>query len=315
MSDYYRKCHRPAMETDPYAAMGSYQRFYQSAVYRGAVCPKDWMAFEVGMTSSVRLASTPQSTWSSAFCCKSGDKLDTVVWDLGYEAFFEPYRKEKHACVQTIISHNKILGVGDLATKLEFTKYVKANESAWTETRTVTEYPQTTYPDDQTTSISTWTNTITWYDWDREDITTTVYWPGGRAFYPAWSIEWTAEDNATLDPPWPTLTSDMLIPTWTPGMKIYPGSYDRKGEGTDRQSPTPQTKLGKIGAPIVGTLAGVIGVLLMLGVVLWCLRRRRARKREIRRQNFLQELDVRSGEDGPARRSGSLTLNPEDRRE
>lgn len=256
MSDYYRKCHRPAVETDPYAAMDPYRPYYHSAVYRGAVCPNDWMTFEIGMTSGRGIGTgTLASTWSRALCCKSGDKLDTVVWNLGYEAL-HGYVKESHACVQTIISHNKILGVGDFATKLEFTKDVKANESVWTETRTVTMYPQTTYPDDQTTSISTWTNTITWYDWDRDDIMTTVYWPDGQAFYPAWSIEWTAENNATLDPPWPTLMSDMLIPTWTQGMNIYPGSYDRKGEGTDRHSPTPQTKLGKIEAPIVGTLAG-----------------------------------------------------------
>jgi len=41
-----------------------------------------------------------------------------------------------------------------------------------------------------------------------------------------WAITWAKSDTATLTPQLPTLTSDMRVPTWTPGEKIRDGEYD-----------------------------------------------------------------------------------------
>lgn len=63
-----------------------------------------------------------------------------------------------------------------------------------------------------------------------KDLVTTVAMPSGTAYYPAWSVEWVASDLSTLSPPWPQLASNMLIPTWTEGMYIFPGLYDGDGD-------------------------------------------------------------------------------------
>lgn len=325
-SEYYQKCHRPAGATQPYA----YGLGGESAVYRAAVCPKDWQAFEVGM------GSRRESTWSTALCCKrlvfeiiallivsyakrnehapsadkcySGDMVTTDIWHIGYDKVNYGATTNK-ACARVIDATNDRAPGGLFATRLEFRTQRIVNETAFTLTDTYTFYSRTRFSGDQTTSINTRTRTFIKYHYDTEDITSTVYFTGGRALYPAWSMEWVAEDNASLDPPWPTLTSDMLIPTWSPNMSFDEGQYDNKGEGPD--DTREQTKLGEIGGPIVGALAGLIGLLLILGVAFWCLRRRRTRKNEIKRQNFLHELQPRAGEDGTERRrSGSLTLNP-----
>lgn len=39
--------------------------------------------------------------------------------------------------------------------------------------------------------------------------TTLAPFVAGRAFYPPMSMEWLEEDNKTLDPKWPTLTSNI----------------------------------------------------------------------------------------------------------
>lgn len=59
---------------------------------------------------------------------------------------------------------------------------------------------------------------------------TTEAWPTGTAYYPEWSVEWAASDVSTLSPPWPPLSSNMLIPTWTEGMYVFPGVYDGEGD-------------------------------------------------------------------------------------
>ena len=72
----------------------------------------------------------------------------------------------------------------------------------------------------------------------------------GRAFYPAMTMEWLEEDNKTLDPKWPTLTSDMLVPTWTPEMNlsdvIYTGVFDNRGRGPKAAPPTPPSIPNKV---------------------------------------------------------------------
>ncbi|KAF4439479.1 hypothetical protein F53441_12586 [Fusarium austroafricanum] len=43
----------------------------------------------------------------------------------------------------------------------------------------------------------------------------------------AWTVYWNNSDTSTLSPQLPTLTSDMIVPTWVPGEDIPPGKYDR----------------------------------------------------------------------------------------
>lgn len=47
-----------------------------------------------------------------------------------------------------------------------------------------------------------------------------------------WAITWAKSDTATMTPKLPTLTSEMTVPTWTPGQKIEDGEYDRYRDDT-----------------------------------------------------------------------------------
>ena len=50
-----------------------YGRLKALSVYRGAVCPSGWMAFDVGLASHTLETSRktlPPETWSTARCCK-----------------------------------------------------------------------------------------------------------------------------------------------------------------------------------------------------------------------------------------------------
>lgn len=51
----------------------------------------------------------------------------------------------------------------------------------------------------------------------------------GKTFmvHEGWAITWDKSDTATMTPNLPTLTSEMSVPTWTPGQKIEDGQYDR----------------------------------------------------------------------------------------
>lgn len=87
---------------------------------------------------------------------------------------------------------------------------------------------------------------------------------GGRMFYPPWSIEWTNEDNATLDPKWPTMTNDILIRTWVPGDTIY-DFYENKATGPI--PPQPAATKNKVMIPILAVLGAVIlALLIVMGV-------------------------------------------------
>lgn len=107
------------------------------------------------------------------------------------------------------------------------------------------------------------------YDgYDTVETTSIIYWIGGRAYYPGWSVEWMAEDNVTLSPPWPTLTSDMVIPTWVPGKNIMDnyGQYDNKGKGRTRPTPFPKSKFDRVGVPVIAALAALLGLVLLGGL-------------------------------------------------
>lgn len=98
---------------------------------------------------------------------------------------------------------------------------------------------------------------------------------GGRMLYAPWSFEWLNEDNATLDPNWPTMTNDMLIQTWVPGDTVY-DFYENKGNGP----PPPQQPVtkNKVIIPILAVLGALILALL---IVISCMWRRHEKAMEI----------------------------------
>lgn len=62
---------------------------YHKKAYRNAVCPQDWVAFNIGLTSGGKNYETrteSMSTWSTAVCCKSGHEVVTDTFRLYYEA-------------------------------------------------------------------------------------------------------------------------------------------------------------------------------------------------------------------------------------
>lgn len=142
---------------------------------------------------------------------------------------------------------------------------------------------KTSYP------FSIYTNTITR---DGSTLTTTgIYTPivytqltlpftKGRAFYAAMSMEWFEEDNKTLEPRWPTLTSDMLIPTWSPGSTSsifnYNGVFDHRGRGP-KAAPPPSVP-SKVAIPVIAVLATLLA--LSLGALLLMLWRGRKFNRQ-----------------------------------
>ena len=137
--------------------------------------------------------------------------------------------------------------------------------STWTDTIIEREYCTDKRSPIPTNTYTT-TQTTVGYHGDYMDVKVPVN--GGRKFYPPWSIEWTNEDNATLDPKWPTMTNDMLIRTWVPGDKIH-DSYENKGTGPTL--PQPAVSKYKVMIPILAVLGTVI---LALIIVIGCMCRR-----------------------------------------
>ncbi|KAH7375526.1 hypothetical protein B0T11DRAFT_314065 [Plectosphaerella cucumerina] len=73
----------------------------------------------------------------------------------------------------------------------------------------------------------------------------------------AWRITWRASDIPTLTPQPPSLTSNMRVPTWTPGEVIPDGKYDLNIENGDSAHNRAWKSLGlfvMIGVPIIGSL-------------------------------------------------------------
>lgn len=123
------------------------------------------------------------------------------------------------------------------------------------------------------TIVSATTFTISTYT----DMSSTLYLTSGRAFYPAWSVEWEGSDNPSLSPQWPVLTNDMLIPTWIPGEEVLSGVYDNKGEGVRIE---PRHDLDRWVLPMVIVLGVFLG--LSLGALLfslWRLAKERRRRK------------------------------------
>lgn len=182
------------------------------------------------------------------------------------------WRTSVRACVQTItVADNHIFGGEPAVTAMPYSTWYKVNES-WAGG------PEKSY-----------------YDYERVTTTSTIFWVGGRAYYPGWSVEWVAEDNATLNPPWPTLTSDMVIPTWVPGAIVSnPGQYHNKGSGDPRPTRLPKSKFDRVGVPLIATLAGILALVLLGTLLFWCIRRRRAKKTLVKAPSEETVLETRN---------------------
>lgn len=105
---------------------------------------------------------------------------------------------------------------------------------------------------------------------------TTTIITDGLLMHDAWHITWAASDRSTLSPSLPTLTSGKDLQTWVPGQIVAPGEGDGETDGvyTDPLI-TGAMWFGMVGVPI-------IAVAVIVGVVWFCIVRRRRRRRELR---------------------------------
>ena len=226
ITDYYSSCFRPPPVEANLLQSYDTPRRDRKGVYRGAVCPQGWAALNLGLMSDCASnyrygprTTTCAKTWSTAICCKSGDQVAADTWRLDYlpeDRITSRYNASVCAHIITAPQDNMI------ATVMEYYTKRKIRESYRV-------YPnRITYGCRGGPECTTLTQTITSPGWESVNEYTAIYWSGGRAFYPPWSMEWNAEDNLTLEPPWPVLTSDMLIPTWVPGQNVSAGVYDNE---------------------------------------------------------------------------------------
>ncbi|KAK2005998.1 hypothetical protein LZ32DRAFT_611622 [Colletotrichum eremochloae] len=101
----------------------------------------------------------------------------------------------------------------------------------------------------------------------------------------AWVVTWAASDTATLTPKLPTLTSSMLVPTWTPGERIPDGQWDNPQRlSSERWLEGSLLYFLIIGMPIIGAL--------MIASCIWCCvrsckKKRRAKKAAMAAQSTL----------------------------
>lgn len=93
----------------------------------------------------------------------------------------------------------------------------------------------------------------------------------------AWAVTWAASDTATLTPKLPTITSSMLVPTWTPGETIPDGKWDKVYTSEGYRSGL--DSLGNLGLFLVIGLP-IFGALGIAGSIWCCVNAHRKRKRE-----------------------------------
>lgn len=146
-----------------------------------------------------------------------------------------------------------------------------------------------------------------------QDTQLTLPFTRGRAFYAAMSMEWFEEDNKTLDPKWPTLTNDMLIPTWTPGMSpsngIFPGAFDHRGRGP--MAVPPPSVPNKVAVPVIAVLATLLA--LSLGALLFMLwRGRKVNRQGAGSRKLVGDHHAGFPMDGEARSTAHLNGQVED---
>lgn len=127
---------------------------------------------------------------------------------------------------------------------------------------------------DENSSTSTRSVETVTDEYDSRFVTALAPFMAGRAFYPPISIVWLEEDNKTLKPKWPAMTSDMLLPTWPltdneQSAHNELGIYDNRGRGrieinTDGFMPN------KVAIPIISVLAVLLlAALAGVGFLLW----------------------------------------------
>lgn len=249
----------------------------------GAVCPQDWVALDMGVVSTYTSLNRPSNwhTYSTAICCPSSYQLFPTDWTTLTDLHCESY----------------------ISTATEVTKYgviTNSPESGqYPGTYTVVEGE--TYCED--CGYPSYTVQVLWGDATgngEEAIVSTVYTlNGGSIRYKPFPISWKNDQTSTLSPKPPSLTSNMLIPTWTPDMYIEDGEYDREpGDSYDErehhrnllQEAKDQRKK-TLGISIsMGVLGGII--LLLLVWRLWVLQRRRKEVSELKKVGVNADVEA-----------------------
>lgn len=187
----------------------------------------------------------------------SGDNFGKNYWSIGLSTPKIGANDHESVCIATIPNH------GYSSEGMTYTSYVVNG---------VTSYPVSIYTrtdtDSRSGSTTTETTTGTYTPVDVTVLTLPLTY--GRAFYAAMSMEWVEEDNETLSPQWPTLTSDVRLPTLMPGESRYinsGGEFDNKGTGRKPAPLTPPPSMpNKIAIPVIATLAWLLA--LCLGALL-----------------------------------------------
>lgn len=157
----------------------------------------------------------------------------------------------------------------------------------------------------KTVCVNTWEESTRMVKDKEGDGEGTVPMTEGTVYYPGWTISWRSTDTRTLTPVWPSLTSDMLIPTWTPGMQIKDGQYDNKGPTNDVTEPREDEKktwgedIPSIAwkGIVIGAVLGFFGLVALLWCCCWCVgscfegaKKRKERRRATRIPPFGQRL-------------------------
>ena len=220
----------------------------------------------------------------------SGHEYVLDTWDLYHSRYSYP-KKPAYACVSGHgYRYDQTTRTITLASDL--TLGVSIFTSTRTDTKWSYDYSASTYRTEIPPTTVEYTYTRT--EGSEVTVTNTIAFVG-RAFYPAMSMEWEESDNPSLDPPWPTLTSDMLIPSWAPGMDLL-SRYENKGAGHDYEAdkPKPATIKMKIAIPIIATLGGII-LLVILYIMYRRIRRRFAERREWREKLAAAEYTAGAG--------------------
>ena len=266
----------------PTGAMDGYAADKWAKVYRGAVCPKGWVAHEVGLASqnwSVTYAKV--QTWSSAKCCKryvtlanfetginlrSGDALGDNIWSINSFGWADWIHSAK-ICISTSSERFQ------LSTPPSGAVFASYTVRYYTTETTFSPYTMQYITIDENSSTSIMSRKTVTDGYDEHYVTTLAPFVAGRAFYPPMSLEWLEEDNTTLYPKWPTLTSDMLLPTWPIGADeksaFTKGAYENRGQGR-REVKVEATMPNKVAIPIISVLAVLLlAALAGIAFLLW----------------------------------------------
>lgn len=209
---------------DHYDFIGRPDRWYggQNATSNnttGAVCPQNWVALEMGVSSSVTREGRSYiwSTWSTAFCCPSSYNIFPAMRTMNMVAF----NQLDLACVSSFTASTEVTKYDVLTTDSSGSLKVQASHSLGLSLDLNGVHHEVTFTVSKVRESSG----------PNQNLISTIFTLPYNTYtmeYQPFPISWDASQINTLSPEPPTLTSNMRIPTWTAGMQRHEwNSYDR----------------------------------------------------------------------------------------